>query len=460
MTDFEFYRAPENWPQPPDEDGTLLSAAHPTISPKKQKKSSSAKQKRKLSESLAGVTAAAVAVVALAGSLPEQLLGLPSSPNTGVSSICPVCKDASCPYYDSSDRVQGIRISMDEEPVFTNLTDIYDMSGFSHADEEGRQFAGSVRLEDGSRMLCIFETDLRRLLGPGSRWYEFEYNCDLRYPDDPAQVGRFYTAVDEKSGDEHFIYVGLLYMPDGSYPDEIPMVLPAYYPEGNYDNVVMEVVTVEHTENYYVIAVTDMGSSLAKDLMSYVTALPVTTAQMTYSLGSTMMFAEVEGTQRTFNDFYSNSCSMLYYTSFGEEKAIRFIEYDFPTKSYGLDFSSAGSAELLFASVSWVEIFKTWQALNEKAPDTGHEVYFQVHSLGDLEVNDITYLVYAVYSESSEEEGYYEIWYYYIPSQEQTIAFIDRNHITFEDMDAMIEQGGTRVTSYLLDYILEQITLA
>ncbi len=458
MKDPEFYRSPESWPQPPDESETLKTATPVTTAPKKQKKAGSAKVRKKMSESLAGVAAAAVAVVMVANSIPGLFQG---GLGLGTGEICPVCSRMNCAYYSPKEGMTGLRLSLDGDPVYTNNLDIYDMSGFSHADEEGRQFAGSVRPEDGSRMLCIFERDLSELLGLGSRWYEFEYNCDLRYPDFPGQVGRFYTVPDEKSGQEHFIYAGLLYMPDGSYPDEIPMVLPAYYPEGDYDNVIMEVVTVEHTPNYYVIAVTDMGKAVARDLIGYVTALPVTTTERTYPFGKTMMLAEFPYMHRTFDDYFSsNTCSRRDIMP-GTEEELHFLEMDFFTKSYGIDISTWGSAEIMFASVSWMKVLDTWEELNEKALKSGHEVYFHTHrSMDDLEVNGITYHEFAVYTENPEDVGYYEVWYYYVPAQEDTIAFIVNDRISYEGMAQLIETNSLIVQSGFVEYVLKQITLA
>ena len=70
MKDSEFYTIKENWPQPPDDSCTLDSTGQGSTSTRKKKKLSSAKVKKKMSESLAGVTAAAVAVVMLSTSIP------------------------------------------------------------------------------------------------------------------------------------------------------------------------------------------------------------------------------------------------------------------------------------------------------------------------------------------------------------------------------------------------------
>ncbi len=457
MQDAELNRAPENWPAPPDDRCTLSDAPTTAAAPGKKKKSASVRSRKKLSESLAGVTVAAVAVVMLSNSIPE-LFG--EAPLPGFNRICPICSDTDCNYYSFGERVDGLRISMDGDPVYTNLLDIYDMSGFSHADEEDRQFAGSIRLEDGSRMLCIIERDLCGLLGLGSRWYGFEDNCDLRYPEFEAQTGRFYTVSDGKTGEQHFVYTGILYMPDGSYPNEIPQVLPAYYPPHDSDSVVMEVLAVEHTENYYVIAVTDMGAAVARDTISYVTALPVTTTEQTYPLGKTMMFAEFQYTHRTFNDHVSASTSACYDTMPGIDEEIHFLEMDFYTKSYGIDISTWGSAELMFAAVSWMDVLETWEALNEKAPDSGHQVYFHTLRMDDLEVNGITYHEFAVYSEHGDDAGYYDVWYYYVPAQEETITFVVNDRISHENMEYLIETNRSMVHSGFLEHVLNQITLA
>ena len=66
LKDLEFYRTAEEWPQPPDDPCTLADLSAETKTKPKEKKSNR-RARKKMSESLAGITAAAVAVSGVIG---------------------------------------------------------------------------------------------------------------------------------------------------------------------------------------------------------------------------------------------------------------------------------------------------------------------------------------------------------------------------------------------------------
>ena len=452
MKDSEFYTAPESWPQPPDEDQTLWEGTV-TASAAKPKKKAAGRIRKKMSESLAGVTAAAIAVVMVANALPSLKDSFADLEDI-VGEICPMCGVEGCPYYYEGR--EGLTLSYDGRPEYLEY-DHYDMNGFTERDNATWEYCTAILTEDLQRLLLYADKKLTSNM-KGHRYVSW-FASDHAEPADgrPAVTG-FRTICRDANTDEYksSVYVYLIYTTDGDFSgydigDEV-------YSDG----VEMEwlderAFPVEGIPNARIYVYSDLGDEFLDAAIDYFHAEVADGPGVQLTLGDSMYFQETETCYRTYHDYYFGGSTSGYLFNEDGEEISRYFYTDFYTKEYC--FTHGFSIE--FAPDSWVKIFEKYAQLNEDAPKYGHEAYFPILYLGRTSVNKITYLCYVAYADGYlYDESNYRITCLLVPEQEPNIVFVESGEASPEEITAML--AGELPAEYILEQYyttLSQVTL-
>lgn len=445
MADSEFYSSQENWPQPPDDSCTLEPVVQSKHGEKKKTKSAtSAKMKKKMSESLAGVTAAAVAVVMLSTSIPalkDAFDDFPELPEfIGDGEICSVCNDEECPFY--SDGLSGLVISLGSEAEYLDEDDLYSMAGFTDSDllYDSATYP-CIPMETGERAILRLDEDLRHslpILDDHETYFHFNtYSGDEA---DYAYTGKMFYGIDEKDPmSECFLYVVLVYSTGGDVPLMDPTALSneLAYMDIDPQSTKCRTFKVPDYPQLEVQFFSNMDEDALDSYTSLYEVFVVTDEYQQYALGQTMLFTESDFTRRTFADYEYWGLIRHYGFNTDGEDEYHVLDLDFRQKEYSLSMAY----QIVFTPVGWKAVFDRWRDLNEQAEETGHGVYFPIEEFSSITVNNIEYSCYAVYSAASVDDvnDYPWIWYYFVPKQEGNIAILDHRSISPEDLQRLLE---------------------
>ncbi len=462
MMDEQLNQAPEYWPQPPDEASTLNGGAMPTTHPPR-KKPKSTKKRKKLSESLAGVTVAAVAVVMVATAIPGSA-GVQSTPDfyPEPAEICPVCQEAGCPYF--RDGMPGLRITVEEEPERMNGNDRDSMLGYTNSGRETMEFIGSVLTESGQRVVLRIDDEVRASLPERSASAHWG-NRELRYdPETVVYADLFFELGGEDPNRDSFLYVGLIQDPAGETKEPDMARLEDMRSSMNLKEKDIRCLSqsIRGCREEKLLLMTNDDSLDLDSLLKYIHVEVIEEWDISYDLGKTMVFTESEEVLRNFYD--GDIGGITHFFGFdrdgvGED---HFLSEDFSHKIYGVYTDLRGGLEIQFAAVSWHEIFDKWEQLNRDAEKTGHTVAYPLLRLDDAEVNGITYNIYAYYTAESVDDisNYPWIWYYYIPEQEPDMAITDHWGIHDDELEIVLDRNWpTEAHWSQISEVLEQITL-
>ncbi len=470
MPDQEFYRSPEHWPQPAEEACTLENTPEATIPREPKKKKKSARQRKKLSESLAGVTVAALTVVMVATAIPDMkdafggiqddfqgILG-------GSGEICPVCGQ-DCPYYNNG--LPGLEIALDDRPEYLGVSNLDAMAGFTYDDREYDEFTGAVMTESGQRLVLRVSNEL---------WNNFSFrngtdywgNSDMEFwPEGRVHTGIFSNVEDEDiPGSDRFVYVGLVYDPTGAMPMPDTELLQSWKEDYDFESKEIHIRTryipVDGQEHAHILLMTDLDSVDMEELAKSVRVETVEETGLTFDLGSTMVFTETDEVLRNYND--GDTAGIRNSFDFNTDAGpVRYaLNQSFWRKEYSISVGNQ-DREILFAAVSWHRILDQWQELNENAAATGHNVAFPLVRLEKITANGITYQVYAYYTAVPVDDmnDTHRVQFYYVPEQEPAVAIHSRWNITSEELNRMLE-GGRVPERYReeIQVLLNQITLS
>lgn len=437
MKHTEFYTSPENWPQPPDEDQTLWEGTV-TASAAKPKKKAAGRVRKKLSESLAGVTAAAVAVVMLSNSIPvlkDAFADFPELPDFDIGEICPVCNNQECPYF--ADGAPGLRISLESDPIYSETGDLYAMPGFSVDDERywHRNYP-CIFTDDGQRIVFRLQIDFGDKLPFTAESYPVvgEHTADEGYGYDRSYAGQVLYQDEERN----YVCAYLVYSADEENAivtvDEILYDHPYldFYPEqANYRQR-----EIPGVSNAKLFLCSNLDDTFLAEWMTYA-EVEVIEPDQTYDLGQTMRFTESGYNSRDYCDEYWGGVIHHYGFNTDEDDVMHKLYLDFAAKNYQTRFAY----EIQFNQVGWKAVFDRWRDLNEDAPETGHEVAFPMEELNSVTVNGIEYDCYIVYTAAPVDDvnDYQWIRYYFVPRQEGTMAVIDQRSIDPERLRRMLE---------------------
>ncbi len=468
MPSAEYFEILEEWPQPADEQGTLVNAAPTTVGPHKKKKSSSMRrQRKKLSESLAGITAAAVTVVMVATAIPslgDAFGGIQNDfPGLISGSVCPICQEEDCAYYAQG--MPGLRISWKDgwDVERKDVDDLYSMTGFTEEDQRQIGYTGAVMTEDGSRVLLRVDDGILDYM-PGDAYANHWGYGEMEYTSlEPVYSDVLFEWTDEKSGDGHVVAVTLAYFPDGEAQEpSADRLANMNYVGANLSDLLTYCVDVPGVPGAQLQLATNLLDYDLETIASCVEAKVIPPHYQTFDLGSTMRLAEDAELLRSYNDAAIWGLNHYYdYQYAGGEQTVILYE-DYLRKEYNLYSSLRGECSVQFATVSWHKLFELRQWLNVEAEETGHTVYFPVVELEEVTVNGITYSVYAYYtSQPVDVMEYPWIWYYYVPQQEENVAFIDHWGIEEEELQWVLENKQVYGSHFEMfrEEVLNQITL-
>lgn len=444
MKHTEFYTAPESWPQPPDEEQTLELTQQGSGPAKKKKKSLATKAKKKMSESLAGVTAAAVAVVMLSNSIPvlkDAFEDFPELPDFSVGEICPVCGTEECPYFVDGD--PGLRISLDSDVTYSETGDLYAMPGFSV--DDGRYLSQSypcLFTDDGQRIVLRLLNDFRyNLPFLPTEGYPItgELSMDEGFAYNRSYTGQIFYGEDEKSpGTEYYVYAIIVYAPE----EENPIVMPEdimfqhSYVDFDPQQANYRRREIPGVSDAWLLLCSNLDDIFLQEWMTYA-EVEVIEPDQTYDLGQTMRYTEAGFYCRDYCDEYWGGVIHHFGFNTDGEDVMHMLYLDF----YAKNFSFVPGHEIQFNQVGWKAVFDRWRDLNEDAPETGHQVYFPMEEMNSVTVNGIEYDCYIIYTAQPVDDvnDYPWIWYYFVPKQEGTMAVVERQSISPERLQKLLE---------------------
>jgi hypothetical protein len=463
MPDSEFYQIEENWPQPPDDSCTLEAAEQGTTSVKRKIKPSRAKMKKKMSESLAGVTAAAVAVVMVATAIPslkDAFQDFPELPDFEYYEFCPVCKIEDCPYFAHGD--PGLRITLDSDPDNIDVEDIYTMAGFTTYDLAYRHYnADAIFTEEKQRLIICAKPDLFSMLPiidvddiPVS------HNADGYMDEETAYTGIVCCGEDEKSPMQYnYFHALIVYDDSGTVPQITPKQIEEEYKD--FDSIPSDLTyrtrEIQGVPNAQLQICSNLDGQMLDTAMDYLEIM-VLDDYYTMELGKTMLFAETEDCCRGYNDLRYGGITSHYGFEIDGMEHSRALSFHVEGKEYQIK-TGYDQSTIIFYDTGWKAIFDRWRDLNEEAPESGHQVYFILEELNRLTVNGIVYQCYMAYSTHPIDDvnDNQWAWIYLVPQQEEKIAIEDRRGVSPEELQSLLEKGITE-DDHIMD-ILRQITL-
>ncbi len=459
MNHSEYYSSPEHWPQPPDEPCTLDPMDPVSISRKKKKKSG--RVRKNMSQSLAGVVTAALAVVMVATSIPE--LGgivddIPILPDlVAPEEICTVCNTEDCPYF--ADGYPGLRIMLDCNPEHVESDDIYSMYGFCEDDWYYHDARSSIFTSDGDRIVFRLNRELRNMMPMQElQMLDVEINAFDTYEFEDSKIcGVVLHGDDDKSPYKiNYFQAVIVYDSSGSLPQVSPELLQEHgyeldYIPGDREYIIRD---IEGVANAQLQVCSNIDQELLEFLIDYIDITIVNDLHV-MDLGQTMRFAETEFFCRNYYDIEYNAICHYYGFNIDGHDLERTLCFDTSGKEYQL----RSGACFIFHEVGWKALFDTWQDLNEQAPETGHEVYFPLVQLNSITVNNINYDCYLAYSSMPVDDinNYQWAWLFVVPKQEDTIAIEMSFSLSPEELTKLLEQGVT-LEHWELE-VLDQITL-
>lgn len=465
MNDGEFYQLEENWPQPPDDSVTLEQPLPEATGEKRKKKASSSKVRKKMSESLAGVTAAAVAVVMVATAIPslKDIADdispiLPDFDN--YSEVCVVCGQPECHYFGNG--YPGLVLELDSEPDHVSENDYLHMPGFAESDYQfDRIDIPALVTEKMERIVMRLNSHFAGYLAMiAENESVFQYHAGAYYGEELAYSGIWFYGYDEKDHNQTLYFHAVI----------------VHDPSGSPERLTMEKLTNKH----------EMPENLPTDLQYYSRDIPaiantrlqictnvdkelvdpvfqqinvqVIDSLKAMNLGTTMVLTESEDCFRDYYDVHYSSMRHTHGFNIDGQNQYRTLKFALNGKHYGLE-TSAGSMEVIFYAAGWQSLVDRWRDLNMWAPESGHEVCYEIVELNTLTVNSIRYTCYMAYSTKPIDDvnNYPWVWYYFVPQQEETIAIKYHRSMSPEELMKTLEQGSSDDDSYM--DILNQITL-
>lgn len=457
MKSSEFFVTQENWPQPPDDSCTLESTEFVHQPKKKKKKASSSKVKKKMSESLAGVTAAAVAVVMLSSAIPalqDAFIGFPGYSDR--SETCLVCGKDDCSYF--AEGFSGLRITLDSDSSIDAYDDFQTMQGFCNwNDRYIHSSIPCVETEADQRCVLRIDREIRSHLDYGSSISQNISNFGLS---DLSFYGEFFTLKDEKSSASgEYLYIVISYDQTGRDRLSDPDVLLAAEPSLELNSRPYNYITqdIPGVPNGQLQLVSTLGKDLLQELLAYCSVAVIETKDQVFDLGQTMRFSETDAVYRSYGDFEYDAIVHYYDFFNGSSQGItRSLSFDTSSKEYSIGMNRA----IIFSNAGWNHIFDLACELNEKAPETGHQVYFPTVELNRYTINNITYRCYLFYTADGSAGGdnSHRTMYYMVPQQETEIAIKFEENVSANTLKTLLNTLDVE-TAFDPSDVLSQITL-
>ena len=396
-----------------------------------------------MSESLAGITVAAIAVVVLVTSIFDKgNIGLVPDDWYDQDSVvtCAFCNAEACPYYVFGR--PGLTIRFDGDPD-TLPYDLYDMNGFTDRYSRDNLGGGVIITDDQQRIVMQLQSGSFQWPGPAEK--SRNYTSDLSWEENnlPEHSGVFLSFLDDKSDDyAGFFLVFLAYGRGGIDPDYDPNLLQEKFKHFVPVDVqpMFRSIPIDGIPNAEIHIYTDLGQNYLDLADSCLDVQVIPDVHQVYPLGKTMQVLEDDFFYRDFNDHWQSSGTHEIAVQAQSSRQILLFWADFETMRYSHTYQGDTVVDISFAAGDWPEIFALYQELNLRASNTGHQVYFPMGYEGDLEVHGITYECYYAYSDLpvSDTNGLYSITYFFVPKQECNISISMSELITYEQLQQIL----------------------
>lgn len=435
MLQNEYYITDENWPQPEDEAKTLDLEGYMGRTPTKRKKADTKKQRKKLSESLAGVTAAAIAVVMVSGATPS-LRGISTGLQDVVpSEICQICGDLDCPYWDP-DGMEGLRITSNANPLWQEF-DLYTMNGFVF---DAWDQSTAICTQRGERL--ILRVDPNQVLGDNGRhsYLDIHSETDAVFPSDETtycswEYRNLENASDRYSG---YLVAQLVYSPDGVMPEQNFGVDERFFEEYEGEHYYYAAL-IDGVEDAEVRIYTNVERLYDAGALNYCKVEIVEGTDLTFPLGKTMTFTENGRVRRQWNDSFhaANNSTHRFQLDYGDER--KSMMFNVWHKKYIIS-GYYNDTSISIAAESWQNIFNQWQELNDDVALKGHHVCYAITHAGEVTVNGITYDLYLLYTTAPVDGYNHYPWlsHFFVPQQEPEIAIHFRESIEPEELAELL----------------------
>lgn len=441
----EYYIKAEEWPgqkdeapakdeQPAeDESATLQESNLAERDTRSKNKTEQAKKSRRRREKMlnksTGLLAGTVAVTVVAATLSANICPICHQENCSwwddrnqqeTTYVCPICSVENCELWDDINQKEITRIEL-EGDNYTILSGSEYQLGIQPVPIESGLWrevenrTSAIRMKDGSRAYIHYVPD--NYIGYTMVGNTSDDNRECLTPATEMvtrEVDLFSDLYAE--GDKHVTKVELIYMPDGTKPQEENLVY-----EVNDKNVTdlpyVYAKTVPNTENLWLrISTTEKNldiESLWKD-----TDVKVLDADVRkLELGSSMIFEEDTKHACTWRVEYMRNHSAGWGANYRLYRSFEKMEYDFVRA--GEQINNLYMFYIEIANVEYEDVFDSWQESNKLAKKRGHNVWIPVYQLEDYTCNDITYQIYFV-DKNSELNSTIEL--YCVPKQEKSVA--------------------------------------
>jgi len=418
-----------------------------------------------MTESLSGLTAAALAVVMLATALPDLKEIYDSIvPDYPPGEVCSVCHDPGCPYfYDGTPGIWLKGEHIDSDDGLYVPYDLYHMNGIneetygiSAVEENGITTRNLERL--------IFRLDYKACRDAwGARAPSFtEYRTSTLWNDGSTddRSGVIFTLESIKS-EEYLGYLlaFLVYAPDG---------LPGFDPELPYYNQFGDLIPRGAETEFRAIDVpgfpdaqihlySDMGSAFL-DTVEQNCTVDVVPALATQKLGKTMQLQETENLFRAYSGGSFSGRTQRAIITNGKQESLRVFFADYSTAEFNLRSKDSIGDMVIYMlpevpGQDWTILMERYYNLNDTAPKSSHEVCFPLLHLDTLTVNGITYDCWMPYMQQDE---FWNSQFFFIPQHEPTVMLCHGVLMSNEEL-TLIRQDSRRYFEEYMPYLIDRL---
>lgn len=360
--------------------------------------------------------AAPVAVVAVAATLVTAVAG----------PVCPVCGKERCGYFRSGEMGQFLE-EEDLSPV-TRAQPLTDTSltweGITvdgQLSETGWDYLYVLTMENG-QIVCLREGSLYDLVRDRDVEIEYSFNAERGLADISPGENQ-YLGYGGKTDQKLQYYVQLVYLPDGSTPEEET--------DQGYQSLI-ESVDQPHTyaarqvgtEGLWLQAYSFTDSLTPEEMMDQVepVILPAPGTDMELGSGLMLRWSEgmLDGTHGSGWEFEGSTLTLADGSDIPVKrlKRINTTSYEFYVR--GTDGEDVRFT-LRYTLYDWNQIQKAWARLYDGAAPTGHTGISTSLELQPVTVNDIVYRVYMnpLLREVGKEMSGYTI--FFVPENQPSL---------------------------------------
>jgi hypothetical protein len=410
------------------------------------------RRREKMLNKSTGLLAGAAAVTVVAGTLSSNICPICHQEiQEEVSYTCPICYEENCELWDdrNQEEITSIELEGDHYTVLSgneNQLGLRRISNKEWRDVENRTSA--IRMKDGRRAYIHYVPDEYIEYDMVGNTSDGDRECLVPAVERMTREVEFFGSLNTE-GEKHVTLVELIYMPDGTEPQEENLI---YEVNEDYVTDLPYVYSelIPDTENLW-LRISTTEKDLDIERLWKDTDVKVLDADVReLELGSSMVFIEDDKHACTWHKDYTKSLSMGWGADYSLYHGFEKMKYDFVRAGEQVEDLYMFYIEI--ASVEYEVVFDKWQELNNLAEKRGHNVWIPVYQLEDYKCNDITYQIYFA-DKTSELNSTNEL--YCVPEQEKSVAVRISVYDSDEKMSAV--QDGVHLKDVLSDSDFAQV---